>query len=63
MMSFYDTLKSLEDKFFFARKGARKVGDPYRMPCRLGKEVWLEPPAGARKGLVDKLLLCLYMIR
>ncbi len=31
-----------------ARKGARRVGDPCRMPCRVRKEVWLEPPAGAR---------------
>ena len=43
MMSFYDTLKSLVDKFVLprkARKGARRVGDPCRMPCRIRKEVW-----------------------
>ena len=50
-MSFYDALKSLVDKAFLphrARKGARSVGDPYRIPCRVRIEVWLEPPAGAR---------------
>ena len=50
-MSFYDTLKSLVDKFFWprrARKGARRVGDPCRIPYRVKKEFWLEPPAGAR---------------
>ena len=35
-------MKSLVDKDF-ARKGARRVGDTYRMPCRVRKEVWLEP--------------------
>ncbi len=51
MMSFYDTLKSLVEKVFLprrARKGACRVGDPCRIPCKVRKEVWLEPPAGAR---------------
>ena len=26
-----------------ARKEARRVGDPCRIPCRVRKEVWLEP--------------------
>ena len=50
-MSFSVTLKSLVENFVLprrARKGARRVGDPCRMPCRVRKEVWLEPPAGAR---------------
>ena len=25
------------------RKGARRIGDPCRMPCKVRKEVWLEP--------------------
>ncbi len=43
MMSFYDTLKSVVDKVILprrTRKGARRIGDP----CRVRKEVWLEPP-------------------
>ena len=44
IMSFYDTLISLVDNVYLPRR----VGDPCRMPCRVRKEVWLEPPAGAR---------------
>ncbi len=44
MMSFYYTLKYLVDKVFFPRR----VGDPCRMPCRVRKEVWLEPREGAK---------------
>ncbi len=54
MMSFYDTLKSLGDEVFLphrARKGARRVGDP----CRVRKEGWLEPPAGARIRKKEKI--------
>ncbi len=43
-------LKSLVDKVFWprrARKGARRVGDPYRIPCRVRKEGWTEPRRGA----------------
>ena len=50
-MSFYDKLKSLVDKVVLprrARKEARRVEDPYRMPFRVKKEVWLEPPAEAK---------------
>ena len=50
-------MKSLVDKVLLlrrARKGACKVGDPCRMPCRVRKEVWLEPPAGARIRKTEK---------
>ena len=43
-------LRYPNDNFFphRARKWARRVEDPYRMPCRVRKEVKLEPPAMAR---------------
>ena len=43
-MYFYDTLKSKVFLPHRAGKGARRVEDP----CRVRKEVWLEPPAKAR---------------
>ncbi len=42
MMSFYDTFKSLVDKVFLPAE------NPLRMSCRVRKEVWLEPPEGAK---------------
>ncbi len=56
-MSPYFTLKSLVDKVFLsrrARKGAHGVEDPCRMPCKVRKEVRLDPPAGARIRIKGK---------
>ena len=46
-----DRLEKKIYKVFLPRraiKGARRVGDPCRMTCRVRKEVWLEPLVGAR---------------